>query len=61
MIDINRDKCMYCGACVGTCPVNCMFLYETRVEVDESKCIKCGFCERVCPVGAITLLKEDKA
>lgn len=46
---------MCCDACVGTCPINCMFLYETRIE---DRCIKGVFCGRDCSVGAITLKKE---
>ncbi len=53
MMRVNNALCNYCGACVGTCPVNCIFLDETRVIIKEDKCIKCGFCIRVCPVGAI--------
>jgi len=54
MIEIDRNKCMYCGACVGTCPTLALILEETVVRWYEDKCIDCGFCERVCPVGAIT-------
>jgi len=46
---------MHCGACVGTCPVNCMFLYEMKIE---GRCIICVLCGKVCPVGAITLRSE---
>ncbi len=53
MMTVNPALCNYCGACVGSCPVNCIFLNETRVEIDEEKCVKCGFCIRACPVGAI--------
>ncbi|ADD08390.1 DUF362 domain-containing protein [Candidatus Aciduliprofundum boonei] len=54
MMNVDPAICNYCGACVGSCPVNCMFLDETIVRIDEDKCIKCGFCIRACPVGAIS-------
>ncbi len=51
---IDLDACMRCGACVGTCPVNAMFLKEYTVEVNDD-CTSCGLCKKVCPVGAVSL------
>jgi ferredoxin len=45
-------KCLYCGGCVGVCPVQAIKLNETRIEIDASKCINCGSCVLICPVGA---------
>ncbi|MCX8174278.1 MAG: 4Fe-4S binding protein [Thermoplasmata archaeon] len=50
----DKEKCMYCGACVGSCPKNAIYLEETRVVFDEERCVKCRICVRVCPVGAIS-------
>jgi ferredoxin len=60
-MEIDRTKCMYCGACVGTCPTLALLLEETRVRYFEAKCIRCGFCEIVCPPGAIDLEGEGAA
>ena len=49
---------MHCGACVGSCPENAMFLYETRLEFLDN-CNKCRICERACPVGAISYQKAE--
>jgi len=49
---VDGTLCMHCGACVGTCPMNSIFLYETFLSFDE-KCTQCGMCVRVCAVGAI--------
>jgi len=54
MMEVDVAKCNYCGACVGSCPKNCIFLNEVKVEINEDECIRCGFCIRVCPVGAIS-------
>jgi len=48
----NSKKCLYCGGCVGTCPVQAIKLNETRLEIDNSKCINCKACVLICPVGA---------
>lgn len=56
MIQVDVSKCMHCGACVGTCPVNAMFLNDATLEVYDN-CIDCGLCVKVCPVAALTMIK----
>ena len=53
--DLDRDLCLFCGACVGVCPTNAMFLeYNDRdIWVDEN-CTDCLLCTRICPVGALS-------
>jgi ferredoxin len=51
LVDI--DKCMHCGACVGSCPQNAIFLREVVIEFNE-ECILCKRCLKTCPVGAIS-------
>jgi len=53
-IAVDQSICMRCGACVGTCPENAMFLEEFKVIVNED-CIACKLCLRTCPVGALTM------
>ena len=51
----DKRDCCGCGACVQSCPKNCIsmktdeegFVYPA---VDESVCIGCGLCEKVCPI-----------
>ena len=57
MIDVNKSKCAYCGACVAVCPVDALRLKETVIVCDE-KCTSCGICEKACPMKAITTLKK---
>ncbi len=57
MIDVDKSKCAYCGACVAVCPVDALRLRETMILCDE-KCISCGNCEKACPMGAITVRKK---
>ncbi len=55
----NRDLCLHCGACVGLCPTNALYLDDTYVTVDEEKCIGCGMCRLGCPMGAIRWKGEE--
>ena len=41
------------GACVGYCPVNCIYEGERMFYIHPEECISCGLCESVCPVDAI--------
>ena len=55
--DVDITRCMHCGACVGSCPVNAIFLNEVVLEFNAH----CNMCKRgikVCPVGAIKLVEE---
>ncbi len=50
--EVDNDICMHCGACVGTCPVNAIFLKEVSVEISDD-CAECGLCVKACPVAAL--------
>lgn len=58
MIQVKVDRCGYCGACVGVCPVGAIELAETHLLIHEA-CVDCGLCLPACPVGA--LQAEDYA
>jgi NAD-dependent dihydropyrimidine dehydrogenase PreA subunit len=49
---VDQNICMCCGACVGTCPQNALYLAETHLIFNEN-CNYCKLCIHVCPVGAI--------
>jgi digeranylgeranylglycerophospholipid reductase len=52
MIKVKTDRCGYCGACVGVCPVGAIELAETHLLISEA-CLDCGLCLAACPVGAL--------
>ena len=58
MIEVKADRCGYCGACVGVCPVGAIELAETYLLISDA-CFDCGLCVAACPVGA--LQAEDHA
>jgi digeranylgeranylglycerophospholipid reductase len=52
MIKVKADRCGYCGACVGVCPVGAIELAETHLLISDA-CFDCGLCLAACPVGAL--------
>lgn len=54
-----KDKCIACGTCMGSCPVDAIKFEDGVAKIDNEKCIGCGTCEAVCPVEAVTS-KDDK-
>lgn len=54
-VNIDKDTCIGCGACVGTCPVQALTLVDGKVEVDAGTCVDCGACVGACPVQALSL------
>ena len=56
-IDVNRDTCTMCLACVGGCPVGALLDAQElpQLRFIETKCVQCGLCATTCPENAITL------
>jgi Fe-S-cluster-containing hydrogenase component 2 len=53
-IDLNRDRCVECMACVAACPFGCALLDEIHNEI--IKCDLCGgdpVCAHFCPTKAL--------
>ena len=46
------DKCISCGACAASCPVECIQPGDGKYEINPDLCIGCGTCAGVCPVDA---------
>lgn len=55
--EVDVDKCMHCGACVGSCPQNAIYLREVVLEFNDN-CTLCKRCIKACPVGAIKLMES---
>ena len=51
---VDKEKCVACGACAGECPCNAIEIQDFAV-VDEDACASCGACADACPAGAITV------
>ena len=55
---IDRDRCCYCGGCVGVCPADALVLNDTDLQIDSKKCTMCGYCLVFCPVEAFSIQSE---
>ncbi len=58
MLNIHRDICGYCGACVSVCPEGALELIDAYLTV-SSLCMNCGLCAQVCPLGALEVTDEE--
>lgn len=57
-VEIDRKRCIDCGACTGVCPTEALTLNgEGTLVLEEDKCILCGNCLKACAVGAVILYK----
>ncbi len=58
---INQDKCIGCGECEISCPMDVIRLNK-KTEKSEilyvKDCQTCHLCELLCPVTAITMSKH---
>ena len=60
-IEIDEDKCIGCGICIGFCNVDAIAVNEQRgvVEVIALEiCIECHSCQQNCPEGAIMVYPQ---
>jgi len=51
---IDADKCISCGSCASSCPVDAISEGDGAYVIDADKCIDCGSCVGECPVDAIS-------
>jgi len=60
LLEINKEECIGCEACVDACPFGALSMVDGVAEVDE-KCTACGACLDVCPVDALSLPERPEA
>ncbi|MFA9424348.1 MAG: 4Fe-4S binding protein [Sedimentibacter sp.] len=62
---LDPNKCILCGECVETCPVNALKIVtrdgatfvapKNAVTMAESVCVDCGKCAFICSKGGIRI------
>ena len=56
-LEIDREKCVSCGACVSPCAFGAIVQKPNwDPEFIEEQCVGCQICIRACPFGAIRIL-----
>jgi ferredoxin len=56
IVDIDRERCTSCGACISPCPVSALsFGPGWLLVLDESRCVGCRVCVDACPFRAIKI------
>jgi len=55
LLEINRDECTGCAACVEVCPFGSLRLDDEDIAVVDETCTACGACLPECPVEALSL------
>jgi NAD-dependent dihydropyrimidine dehydrogenase PreA subunit len=58
MMQIDRERCTGCGACMEACPNDAIEIQDGFAHVLAERCTECGTCVEVCPQGAVLLLAE---
>ena len=51
---ISKEKCVGCGVCVESCPVEAISKDGDKYVIDAEKCVGCGACSGTCPSDAIS-------
>ncbi|MCD6181358.1 MAG: electron transfer flavoprotein subunit alpha [Candidatus Cloacimonetes bacterium] len=57
MIEVIRDTCVGCGACIKACAYDAITIIDTCAEINQDKCTLCGACVSACPFDAIFIRK----
>ena len=56
-IEVDREACTLCLACVSLCPSGALADNPDKPQLrfQEDACLQCGLCRQVCPENAVTL------
>lgn len=49
------ERCINCGLCIESCPVQTIAQVNGRARIELSRCIRCYCCHELCPEQAIEL------
>jgi uncharacterized protein (DUF362 family)/Pyruvate/2-oxoacid:ferredoxin oxidoreductase delta subunit len=49
------ERCIGCGTCIESCPMEAISFVDERASIENDKCIRCYCCHEICPEEAIDL------
>ena len=52
---VDKERCVGCGACVEKCQFGALALQDGHVVVDVAACMGCGVCVNTCPQSALVV------
>lgn len=52
--EIDQSKCIQCGDCAESCPVEAILEEDGKYTIDADACLSCGVCTGSCPQEAIS-------
>ncbi|MCJ7509122.1 MAG: 4Fe-4S binding protein [candidate division Zixibacteria bacterium] len=60
MLQLEKEECGQCGACIATCRFDALRLSPSQLEITMENCTLCGECVLVCPAYALKMEDEQK-
>ena len=57
---IGKDLCMYCGACIASCPIDILFHSDKEEPVMRGTCAACQVCYYSCPRVELPVAEIEK-
>ncbi len=62
IIEIDKEKCDACGACIPSCAENALFIENNELKIIEDRlCDGLGACLNACPKDALKLIEREAA
>lgn len=58
IIELNREKCIDCGACTKRCPFGALIYADKKTVLCPEECWGCGVCRSVCSQNALQIKKR---
>ncbi len=57
---VNKGICMYCGACIASCPIDILFHSEKEEPIMRGTCAACQVCYYSCPRIELPLFEVEE-
>ncbi len=61
VVQLENQRCNYCGLCINACPFNAINADKTKktIKINMEKCFGCGVCRHFCPSQALHISPRD--